>query len=179
MSDFESRFADELDRISSEYFDRERFVPGVGPADADVVLVGEAPGESEVAEGEPFVGRAGSRLDEALESLGVERSSLYVTNLVKVRPPENRTPYVDEIAAWRDVLDAELASVSPAVVVPLGTTATRVLLDTDEGVTAVHGRRFERDEWVVVPAFHPAATLYDRSKLGDFEADLRTAFESV
>lgn len=178
-SDFEDRFADELDEIPTNQFDRSRFVPGVGSIDADVAFVGEAPGATEVKEGEPFVGRAGAELDEVLSELGVDRSSVYITNLVKVRPPENRTPRAAEIDAWRDVLEAELRAVSPAVVVPLGTTATRALLDTDEGITDVHGRRFERDGRTIVPAFHPAASLYDRSKRDAFGADVRAAFEAI
>lgn len=179
MSDFEERFEEALAEVPDEHVDRSRFVPGVGPLDADVVLVGEAPGETEVREGEPFVGRAGSRLDRALEAAGVDRSKVYITNLVKVRPPENRTPHVAEIDAWRPVLDAELERISPAVVVPLGTTATRALLDTDEGITDLHGRRFERDGRTIVPAYHPAASLYDRSKGDAFEADIRAAFEAA
>lgn len=179
MSDFEERFGDALEAVPEEHVDRSRFVPGVGPLDAEVVLVGEAPGENEVAEGEPFVGQAGRELDRVLADLGVDRSSVYVTNLVKVRPPENRTPYVAEIDAWRPVLDAELERISPAVVVPLGTTAAQAVLDTDEGVTDLHGRQFERDGWTVVPAFHPAATFYDETKRDDFEADILAAFEAA
>jgi DNA polymerase len=179
LDEFEAEFGDALAAVPDEHVDRSRFVPGVGPLDADVVLVGEAPGETEVTEGEPFVGRAGSELDRALEAAGVDRSTVYVTNLVKVRPPENRTPHVAEIDAWRPVLEAELERVDPAVVVPLGTTATRALLDTDEGITDLHGRRFERDGRTVVPAFHPAATLYDRSKTDAFEADVRAAFDAA
>lgn len=179
MSDFETTFADALTAVPDEHRDPSRFVPGVGPHDAAVALVGEAPGATEVETGVPFTGSAGNRLDGALEDLGVDRDELYVTNLVKVRPPENRTPHVAEIEAWAPVLEAELDRVDPEVVVPLGTTATKALLDTDEGVTAVHGERFERDGRVVVPAFHPAATLYDESKRPALEADLRAALEAA
>lgn len=179
VTDFETAFADELAAVPDDHFDRSRFVPAVGPLDADVMLVGEAPGAQEVEQGEPFVGQAGRQLDRALDDVGVERDALYITNLVKVRPPDNRTPRRGEIDAWRPVLEAEIARVDPGVVVPLGTTATRALLDTDEGITAVHGRRFERFGRVVVPAYHPAAGLYDESKLSAFEADLRAAFDAA
>lgn len=179
MSDFESAFADVLDAVPEEHFDRSRFVPGVGPDDAAIALVGEAPGEKEVEQGEPFAGPAGRRLDSVLADLGVDRSELYVTNVVKVRPPENRTPYVAEIDAWLPVLMAELDRVGPRVVVPLGTTATQALLDVDEGVTAVHGQRFEWDTRIVVPTFHPAATFYDDSKRPELAADLEAAFDAV
>ena len=139
--EFETVFAEELSAVPAEQFDRSQFVPGVGPLDAAVVLVGEAPGAREVEAGRPFVGPAGKLLDRELEELGVDRSALYITNVVKVRPPENRTPYVAEIDAWRPLLEAELERISPEVVVPLGTTAARVLLDTDEGIAAVQSEK--------------------------------------
>lgn len=179
VNDFQRAFGDELDEIPDEYTDPSRFVPGVGPFDADVVLVGEAPGAQEVEEGKPFVGQAGKQLDSALEAIGIDREEVYITNIVKVRPPDNRTPRAAEISAWGALLDAELARISPVVVVPLGATATRALLDIDEGITEVHGQQFERDGQTVVPTFHPAATFYDESKRGEMEADLRVAFELV
>ncbi|MDF9747001.1 uracil-DNA glycosylase [Natrinema salsiterrestre] len=177
--EFDVEFADALETVPDDQFDPDRFVPGVGPLSADVMLVGEAPGEQEVAQGEPFVGQAGNQLDRALEAIGHDRRDLYVTNLVKVRPPENRDPYVDEIDAWWPVLEAEIERVDPAVIVPLGSFATAEILDTDETITDLHGREFERDGRVIVPAFHPAAALYDRSKVDAVEADLRTALEAT
>lgn len=177
--EFERAFGDALATVPTEHVDRDRFVPGVGPLSADLVVVGEAPGEMEVERGEPFVGQAGSQLDAALEAAGVERAEVYVTNVVKVRPPDNRTPHVDEVEAWLPVLDAELARIDPAVVVTLGNTATRALLDTDEGITDLRGRRIERDGRVVVPTFHPASIFYDRGKRADLEADLETALAVV
>jgi DNA polymerase len=175
--EFDDVFADALESVPDEQFDPERFVPGVGPLSADVMLVGEAPGGQEVAEGEPFVGQAGQQLDRALESIGHDRRDLYITNLVKVRPPENRDPYVDEIDAWTPVLEAEIDRVDPTVLVPLGSVATAEILDTDETITDLHGREFERDGRIVVPSFHPAAALYDRSKVEVVESDLAAAFE--
>lgn len=175
--EFERVFVDALETVPDDRFDRERFVPGVGPLSADVMLIGEAPGEQEVAQGEPFVGRAGNQLDRALESVGHDRRDLYITNLVKVRPPENRDPYVAEIDAWWPVLEAELERVDPSVLVPMGSFAAGELLDTDETITDLHGRELEREGRTVVPAFHPAAALYDRSKAGAIESDLRTALE--
>jgi DNA polymerase len=177
--EFEATFADALEGVPDDRFDRERFVPGVGPLSADAVLVGEAPGEREVAQGDPFAGRAGSQLDRALEAVGYDQRDLYITNLVKVRPPENRDPHVAEIEAWRPVLEAEIERVDPTVLVPLGRFATAELLETDGTITDLHGRAFEAGDRTVVPAFHPAAALYDRSKVDDLESDLRTAIESV
>ncbi|PGF16782.1 uracil-DNA glycosylase [Natrinema sp. CBA1119] len=213
--EFDAEFETALETVPDDQFDRDRFVPGVGPLSADVMLVGEAPGEREVEQGEPFVGQAGQQLDRALDAIGYDRRDLYITNLVKVRPPENRDPYVAEIEAWWPVLEAEIERVDPSVLVPLGSFATDELLETDETITDLHGREFERelrgtsdsssgarrdrserlDETSgeerpasgrdprerevrrVVPAFHPAAALYDRSKVDAVESDLRTALE--
>ncbi|WP_312910819.1 uracil-DNA glycosylase [Natronosalvus caseinilyticus] len=176
---FEETFADVLDAVPDEHVDRSRFVPGVGSQSADVMLVGEAPGKQEVEQGEPFVGQAGDQLDRALESIGHDRGECYITNLVKVRPPENRDPYVAEIEAWRPVLDAELERVDPSVVVPLGSFAARELLDTDETITELSGRTLSWNGRTVVPAFHPAAALYDRSKVDEIESALSRAFSQV
>ncbi|SER93117.1 uracil-DNA glycosylase [Natrinema salaciae] len=175
--DFETAFADVLSAVPDDQYDPDRSVPGVGPLSAAVMLVGEAPGEREVERGEPFVGQAGSQLDRALEAIGVDRRELYITNLVKVRPPENRDPYVAEVEAWWPVLEAEIERIDPSVLVPLGSFATAELLDTDETITDLHGRAFEREGRTVVPAFHPAAALYDRTKVDAVESDLATALE--
>ena len=178
-STFESEFEDALASVPDDQFDRSRFVPSVGPLDAEVMLVGEAPGEQEVEAGEPFVGSAGGRLDSALESLGVDREDVYITNLVKVRPPENRDPRRAEIDAWWPVLEAEIARVDPAVIVSLGSFAAREILDTDENISDVHGETFEREGRDVVPTYHPAATFYDESKEGEMEADLKSVFDRL
>lgn len=172
---FEDVFAEALEAIPDENRAPERFVPGVGPLSADVLVVGEAPGQQEVVHGEPFVGQAGKQLDRALESIDYDRRELYITNLVKVRPPENRDPYVAEIDAWWPVLEAEIACVDPTVLVPLGSFATSQLLDTEETITDLHGQKFDVDGRIVIPSFHPAAVLYDRSKVDALESDLTTA----
>lgn len=177
--EFTDVFADALDAVPDDQFDESRFVPGAGPLDADVVLVGEAPGAQEVEEGVPFVGNAGRRLDSLLDDVGVDRDDLYLTNLVKVRPPENRDPHVDEVEAWRPVLDAELDRVDPDVVVTLGSFASRELLDVDDPVSDLRGDAYDRDGYVVRPTFHPAATFYDESKRADIESDLRAAFDAA
>ncbi|MFB6166699.1 MAG: uracil-DNA glycosylase [Candidatus Nanohaloarchaea archaeon] len=174
--DFEEEFRDSLQEVPESFFDRERFVPGVGDLDADVVLVGEAPGESEVEEGEPFVGRAGELLDEILEEIGVERSELYITNLVKVRPPDNRDPREEEIEAWKPVLEAEIRRVDPETVVTLGNFASRELVGTDKGVSRIHGNRYTRGGREILPAYHPAAPLYDPDKRQVLKEDLLKAF---
>ncbi|WP_135536937.1 uracil-DNA glycosylase [Halostella pelagica] len=175
MNGFEEEFADALDDVPDEHDDRDRFVGGHGSFDADVMLVGEAPGADEVAQGEPFVGQAGKQLDRILDDLNVDRDDLYITNLVKIRPPENRDPYRDEIDAWWPVLDAEIDRVDPDVIVPLGSFAAQEIVDTDETITDLRGETVELDGRVVRPTFHPAAALYDRDKLPTITEDLRQA----
>ncbi len=173
---FKQEYSDFFEQLSEEYFDEERFVPAVGPQDAKVILVGEAPGANEVEQGEPFVGRAGDRMNDILNDIGVERSDLYITNLVKVRPPENRDPKADEIEAWAPLLEKEIERVDPDVILTLGNFASKQMLDTSKGITSIHGKMFQRNGRKIMPVFHPAATLYDRSKAPELEDDLRKAF---
>ena len=168
---FETEFEAALAAVPEEQFDRSQFVPSVGPLDADVMLVGEAPGADEVEQGEPFVGQAGEQLDRILEEVGIGRRDLYITNLVKVRPPENRDPHREEIEAWRGVLEAEIERVDPDVIVPMGSFAARELLDTDETITDLRGESRTVEGREVIPTFHPAAALYDRDKVSTLEED--------
>lgn len=174
--DFRQKYSDFFDHLDPEYFDEERFVPAVGPEDAEVMMVGEAPGANEVEEGEPFVGRAGQKLNDILEDIGVERSDIYITNLVKIRPPENRDPKKDEIEAWAPLLEREVENVDPDIILTLGNFASKEMLDTSKGISSIHGRIFTREGQKIMPIYHPAATLYDRSKTPDLEKDLRKAF---
>lgn len=170
------KYSDFFENLDEKYFDEERFVPAVGPEDAKFVLIGEAPGANEVEEGEPFVGRAGNRMDEILHKIGVDRDELYITNLVKIRPPDNRDPKKDEIEAWEPLLKKELEEVNPEVVVTLGNFASKEIIGTSKGISKIHGRTFRKNGWKIMPAYHPAATLYDRSKGPELEDDLRKAF---
>ncbi len=173
---FRERYQEFFSQLDSEHFDEERFVPAVGSEDADYMLVGEAPGANEVEEGEPFVGRAGKKLDEILHKMDMEREELYITNLVKIRPPDNRDPKKNEISAWNPLLEKEIENVDPELIITLGNFASRELLDTKKGITSLHGRIFTREGQKIMPTFHPAAALYDRSKEPMLEEDLRNAF---
>ncbi|MFB6116821.1 MAG: uracil-DNA glycosylase [Candidatus Nanosalina sp.] len=174
--DMQKRYQDFFDQLTGDYWNSERFVPAVGPEDAEVMLVGEAPGANEVEEGEPFVGRAGEKMNDVLKDMGVERSELYITNLVKIRPPDNRDPKKDEIEAWAPLLEQEIESVDPDIILTLGNFASKEMLDTSKGITQIHGRIFTRGGRKIMPIFHPAATLYDQSKTPELEKDLRKAF---
>jgi len=174
--DFKQRYADFFETIHPDYFNEDRFVPAVGPERSDFMLVGEAPGANEVEESEPFVGQAGNELDKVLEKMGMDRSELYITNLVKIRPPDNRDPKKDEIEAWKPLLEKEIENVDPDVIVPLGNFASKEILNTKKGITSIHGRIFSREGRKIMPCFHPAAVLYDRTKEEELEKDLRKAF---
>ena len=142
---------------------RTHVVFGEGDPRAGLMLVGEGPGREEDRLGRPFVGRSGQLLDRLLlEETGLTRRDVYIANVVKCRPPNNRDPLPDEIAACRPYLDRQVALVQPAVVLTLGNFASRTLLGTGEGITRLRGRTHV---WpagsgpVVVPTFHPAAAL--------------------
>ncbi len=153
---------------------RTQVVFGVGDPHADLMVVGEAPGRDEDLQGEPFVGRSGKLLDRlVLEELGIDRSGLYIANVVKCRPPDNRDPKAEEIASCRPYLDAQLALIRPVVVVTLGNFATKLLLATDLGITKVRGRSYPMDGWHLVPTYHPAAALRSGGVvLAEMRADL-------
>jgi DNA polymerase len=139
---------------------RTHVVFGTGDPDADLMFVGEAPGRDEDLQGLPFVGRSGQLLDRLLaEELGTDRSRVYIANVVKCRPPDNRDPRPEEIAACRPYLAAQVDLVAPRVVVSLGNFATRLLLDTDQGITRLRGASYPMGDTVLVPTFHPAAAL--------------------
>jgi uracil-DNA glycosylase family 4 len=161
------------DRCQALCESRSRIVNGVGPADADLCFVGEAPGANEDEHGEPFVGRSGDVLDDALADVGLLRDDVRITNCVRCRPPDNRDPTSDELANCRDHLERELDAVDPEVVVTLGKVPSQHLLERDVGVTNeagdVHDVRVNGQNRRVLVCLHPAATLYDRSQRDAFE----------
>jgi len=139
---------------------RTQVVFGVGDPNADLMFVGEGPGAEEDKQGIPFVGRAGQLLTRLIEGIGLTRDQVYIANVVKCRPPGNRDPQPDEIEACRPYLEGQLDFISPSVVVTLGNFATKLLLETKEGITKLRGREFPyRDGVVLIPTFHPAAVL--------------------
>lgn len=136
-------------------------VPGEGPAGARVVLVGEAPGAREDLTGRPFVGAAGRLLDQLLTEAGLARDAVFITNVVKARPPRNRDPTADEVRHHRPWLDAQLAVIEPELIVPLGRHALRHFAD-GVTITEAHGRVVEGGGRRVLPWFHPAAALHNQ-----------------
>jgi DNA polymerase len=134
-------------------------VPGEGSETADVMVVGEAPGKSEDEQGRPFVGRAGRLLDELLREAGLEREDVYITNVVKARPPNNRDPTKAEVEHWMPVLEEELALVSPRLVVPLGRHAL-AHFSPGAKISELHGTVLIERGRTLFPMYHPAAALY-------------------
>lgn len=142
---------------------RTQAVPGEGNPRAQVMFIGEAPGEQEDRQGRPFVGPAGQFLNQLLLVAGLQRPDVYIANTVKCRPPGNRTPGVDEIAACRDYLDAQIALVQPKVICTLGSPALKTIIDPGLQISKVHGQVFTIDGITCIPLYHPAAALHQES----------------
>ena len=158
---------------------RGKIVNGDGPIGASIMLVGEAPGAQEDESGKPFVGRAGRFLESVLEDNGVKRESVFITNVVKCRPPSNRRPDDDEIRSCMPYLSEELRKVKPKIVVALGFVAIKALTGSSEKLGEIIGREVDVDfngmKLRVVPCYHPAAAMRNRKMRRKFEDALRKA----
>lgn len=150
---------------------RTRIVFGVGDAHARVMLIGEAPGRNEDLRGEPFVGAAGKLLDELLAHSGLERADVYIANVLKCRPPRNRNPEPLEIETCTPFLREQIRVISPRVLVTLGNFATRFVLHTDAPISGLRGTIRQAGRYRVLPIYHPAAAIYDRTKRDVLFAD--------
>jgi uracil-DNA glycosylase len=141
---------------------RNHAVPGAGNATAEVFFIGEAPGMNEDKQGLPFVGNAGKFLNEMLESVDWDRESVFITNIVKCRPPGNRDPLPDEIEACSQYLDRQIAAIDPVMIVTLGRHSMSRWF-ANERISRIHGKPREADGRVIVPLYHPAAALHQPS----------------
>jgi DNA polymerase len=137
-------------------------VPGEGPSNAKVMIIGEAPGYNEDIQGRPFVGSAGQLLSDLLESIGMKREEVFITNIVKCRPPKNRPPRVDERKACMPYLIRQIKIIRPRIICPLGNSALNALVGRIS-IGEVHGKTIEREGILYLPLYHPAAALYDIS----------------
>lgn len=153
------------------YRSRTNGVPGNGNPQAEIMFIGEAPGWHEDKQGLPFVGAAGQFLDEMLASAGLTRDEVFVTNIVKSRPPGNRDPLPDEIAACSHYLDAQIAAIQPKVIVTLGRFSMARWFP-GERISRIHGQARRFGAFVVVPMYHPAAALHQASLRETVEADM-------
>jgi uracil-DNA glycosylase len=150
---------------------KSRIVFGVGSPDARLLFVGEAPGEEEDRQGEPFVGAAGKRLNRWIARIGLRREDVYITNIVKCRPPGNRVPLPDEAAACLPFLRRQIRVIRPEVICTLGATAVNYLLNVNERITKVRGRWREYEEFPVLPTYHPAFILRNQAREHEVLAD--------
>jgi uracil-DNA glycosylase family 4 len=142
---------------------RTNAVPGEGPYDARIMFVGEGPGQNEDEQGRPFVGAAGKFLTELLESIGLKRSNVFITNIVKCRPPNNRAPRKPEIEACNPYLQSQIKLINPRIVCALGTPAITTLMGDEYSASRFHGKPLTKGGVILLPMYHPAATLYDAS----------------
>jgi len=146
-------------------------VPGVGPCPSNILIVGEAPGFNEDRQGEPFVGAAGKLLDTLLNRIGLSRADVYITNVLKCRPPMNRDPMPNEAEACSPYLQQQLDLVKPKVVLILGRHALERLMPGQGSISRIHGSLIRRGEIAYVPLYHPAAALHNGSLVADLEHD--------
>jgi DNA polymerase len=144
---------------------RKNVVFGEGDADADIIFIGEAPGSNEDLQGRPFVGAAGRILDEMLSAVRLKRESVYITNILKCRPPKNRNPKKDEIDVCAPYLDGQIEAINPKVICTLGNFASEYILEKfgfhPESIGKIHGKTFDLQDLRIVPLYHPATAVYN------------------
>ncbi|TMF68957.1 MAG: uracil-DNA glycosylase [Chloroflexi bacterium] len=150
---------------------RTQAVPGAGPCPSNILIVGEAPGFNEDRQGEPFVGAAGKLLDTLLNRIGLSRADVYITNVLKCRPPMNRDPMPNEAEACSPYLKQQLDLVRPKVVLILGRHALERLMPGQGSISRIHGSLIRRGDVAYVPLYHPAAALHNGSLVADLEHD--------
>ena len=178
---------DSLEKVAAEVMSctlcklartRKNAVPGEGQLAAKILFIGEAPGRSEDEKGRPFVGAAGKILDGMLTKVGIERSQVFITNVVKCRPPNNRVPEDDEVEACHKYLERQLALIRPRIICILGRTAYASILG-GSSITANRGKIIEKAGQKYFLTIHPAAAIYNRSMLGLLESDLKKLARKV
>ena len=160
---------------------RTNAVPGAGSYTTKIMFIGEAPGFNEDQQGLPFVGRAGKILDELLESIGMARGEVFITNILKCRPPQNRNPQKGEIDACRNYLDRQVALIDPEVIAPLGSFAMTYIFEKYNlgvaKISEVRGKEFEVSTLTgkkkIIPLYHPAVATYNINRLGELKEDFK------
>ncbi len=157
---------------------RTNSVPGKGNFHSNVIFVGEAPGKNEDKHGEPFIGIAGKKLSMALEGAGVSREDVYITNIVKCRPPKNRVPTVIERETCQEYLKQEIAIIKPKIICILGNTAFNSLLGGSE-ITKFRGKIVKKDNQLYFLSIHPAATIYNQELITVLKKDIKKLFNLI
>jgi len=159
--------------------ERTNIVFGSGNENADIMLIGEAPGADEDKQGVPFVGKAGQLMDKAFAGLDVSRDKLYIANIVKCRPPLNRVPTEDEAEACLNYLRNQVILINPKIIVLMGSTALKNILGKEYGITSARGKWVEKKGILYMPTWHPAALLRDDTKKIDFWNDFKEIKKKV
>ena len=159
------------------YKGRQNIVFGTGNKNADLMLIGEGPGADEDRLGEPFVGKAGKLMNLAFQAIGLKREEVYIANIVKCRPPNNRNPEKDEANSCMNYLRNQVILVKPKIIVLLGSVALKNILGQEYGITASRGKWIEKKGIKYMPTWHPAALLRDETKKIDFIKDLKLVME--
>jgi uracil-DNA glycosylase len=156
------------------YTPENLFVPGVGPLDADIMIIGEAPGKEEVLQGQPFIGRSGKLLSKLLQEEGFDRTQLFVTNVVKYRPPQNRTPTRTERDIWaNEYLKKEIAIIAPKIIITLGATATKIFLGENISMTKKQGQIIDLNGIKIISTYHPAYLLRNPAAIAEVKKTLK------
>lgn len=158
---------------------RTKVVIGTGNRNAKIMFIGEGPGADEDIQGIPFVGRAGQLMDRAFAGLGIKKENIYICNIVKCRPPQNRNPEKGEADACREYLNTQIKLVNPEIIVLLGSVALKNVLGEEYTITASRGKWFEKEGIKILPTFHPAALLRDDTKKVYFWQDLKMLTKSL
>lgn len=157
---------------------RKNTVFGEGNPNAKIMFIGEGPGADEDLQGLPFVGKAGKLMNQAFLGIGIKREEVYIANIVKCRPPQNRTPESDEIISCVEYLKKQIMIVKPEKIVLLGNTALKAVFGNEYNISSVRGKWIEKKGIKYMPTFHPAALLRDESKKIQFWQDLKNVFEN-
>ena len=152
---------------------RKNVVIGKGNKNANIMFIGEGPGADEDIQGIPFVGKAGQLMDKAFQAIGIQKEEVYIANIVKCRPPNNRNPEYEEADSCKEYLESQIKLVNPQIIVLLGSVALKNILGKEYGITASRGKWFEKEGIKILPTFHPAALLRDEDKKIDFFKDLK------
>ena len=148
-----------------------RAVPGEGPENASIMFIGEGPGFHEDQQGRPFVGAAGQLLDSLLASISIKREQVYITNMVKHRPPNNRDPLPGEIACCRPWLEKQLQTIKPKIIITLGRHSMEMFFP-GKSISKIHGTSTKKDGFICFAMYHPAAALHQQSLRQDIEVDM-------
>ena len=173
LSSLKVEIGPDCSRCKLHTLGRRQVVFGVGNPNADLMFVGEAPGADEDIQGEPFVGRAGQLLTKIIEAIGMTRQDVYIANVIKCRPPQNRNPEPDEVEKCEPFLFRQIETIKPKVIVALGKFAAQSLLKSSEPITRLRGREYKYREAILMPTYHPAYLLRNPSSKREVWEDMK------